>query len=100
MGRRSLTQTDLASATGLSQAKVSKTIWNDVGSLTLDQLEAVCLALGVQPSDVIESAERTALTSQHVITAPYLTAQDGYDLAAKKARKLHPGEEEGVEYYE
>ncbi|MFW0169260.1 helix-turn-helix domain-containing protein [Rothia sp. P4278] len=64
MGRRSLSQTDLANSTGLSQAKVSKTIWNDVGSLTLDQLEAVCLALDVLPSDVIECAERAVLSIQ------------------------------------
>lgn len=72
MGRRGVTQTELSDLTGMSQAKISKTIRNDQGSLTLDQLEAVCTALEVDISSVIERAE------QSIVSRPF------YALAAKE----------------
>lgn len=109
MGRRGISQTLLAELTGISQAKVSKTVKNNQGSLTLDQLEVICGALKVSPTDVIERAERAVFasqraqaepTSQELADAALANTREGYDLAARRARKLNPGEEEDVEYYE
>lgn len=106
MGRRGINQTALAELTGMSQAKVSKTIKNNQGSLTLDQLEAICLALGISPTDVIDRAERAVLAAQRAEaehqrpSGRYNSAgewvpatRDGYTLAAYET-----DEEKGVDY--
>lgn len=78
MGRRGVTQTELSELTGMSQAKISKTIRNDQGSLTLDQLEAVCTALKVDISSVIERAEQSLLTQNKL----WLAARENPESAA------------------
>lgn len=62
----------------MSQAKISKTIRNDQGSLTLDQLEAVCTALKVDISSVIERAEQSLLTQNKL----WLAARENPESAA------------------
>lgn len=105
MGRRGISQTRLAELTGMSQAKISKTIRNNQGSLTLDQLEAICSALEVSPTGVIDRAERAVLAQQEQAepqrpSGRYNSAgewvpatRDGYTLAAYET-----DEEKGVDY--
>lgn len=101
MGRRGISQTTLATATGISQSKISKTVWNDEGSLAINQLEAICEALGVSPIEIIGIAERAVQAAEREeALRPNLDVQTGYDLAAQKKRQLRPGEEAGIEYFD
>lgn len=70
LGRRGMTQTNLSDLTGISQAKISKTIRNDQGSLTIDQLESICKALRISPTSIIERAVRTVELDQQAQTKP------------------------------
>lgn len=72
LGRRRMTQQQLADATGISQPVVSRIIYRDQASLDTNQLDAVCKALDVPVIDVLAAAERS------------LAKQDRYRLAAKE----------------
>lgn len=72
-----MSQTALSSITGISQSKISKTVWKDDGALTINQLEAICEALDVSPSRLIERAER----------AVYFATQSHLALAANHERR-------------
>lgn len=87
MGRRGISQTRLAELTGMSQAKISKTIRNNQGSLTLDQLEAICSALKVSPTGVIDRAERAVLAQQAEAEASRPDRQNTFALAANPERR-------------
>lgn len=70
---RGYNQTRLAEATGIPQTSISNYIYRETAALTVHNLELICTALGVTPSDVVAAAESN-------ISA---FTEDGYRLAAK-----------------
>lgn len=112
MHKRGMSQSALAENTGISQSKISKTVWHDEGSLTVDQLEVICNALGDDPSDLLRRAERALATKldqvaetapterfRRVPGSPYpvyeVEERPGYDLAARRQRDTpEPSEED------
>lgn len=96
MTRKGLNQTDLVKKSGVSQPVISRTIYNNSSVLNTNQLEALALAMGEDPSEILRRAE---LAIAHRASTSYLLqAQQDYVLAAKY---VETGEgEDGVEYYE
>ncbi len=86
MARRGINQTKLSELTGISQARISKTIYNNQASLAISNLEAIAEVLGDEPSEILRRAEAAL-------------KQTNFALAANKTER-HPDMEEGVEYYE
>lgn len=121
-GRRGLSFRRLAEESGINKNKIHRTVSSDQASLDTDELDAICQALKINPKDLVEAAvaalerqsrEQTEPTYQEILEALKTQEEyeaelaqiladvpEDYDLAAKKARKLRPGEERGVEYYE
>lgn len=96
MGRRGLTQKQLAEATGISKSKLSRILGSGEQakqSMDTDELDLICQVLEVSPAQVVDDAVSVAMR-------PNLDVQTGYDLAAQKKRQLRPGEEAGIEYFD
>lgn len=107
IGRRSLSQRQLASLSGVSQSVISKSIYRNESVLNLSQFESICEALGASPALVLEHAERAVLSAQRNPfneQRPDTTGTDqSYWVKAAKndpRNTRHPDFEEGVEYYE
>lgn len=84
-----------------------------------DELDVICEVLDVSPALIVDDAVRAVLAStrprpaarpalaaveeltpQEMADRALANTRDGYALAARESRTLHPGEERGVEYYE
>lgn len=62
VARRGIGQASLAEASGVAQATLSK-ILRGVAPIDVEQVYAICNALGVEPSDVLEAASREGRSS-------------------------------------
>lgn len=76
MGRRGMTQQQLAEALGISQSRVSKMIFKNESSLSVSHLDMACNALNDDPSEVLRRAERALAAEQN-------SRQSSFGLAAK-----------------
>lgn len=79
MTRRGVSQRKLADLTGLSQSSLSVTLGIGRRALDTNELEAICIALGVEPVEIVRAA-RAALNAE--TRSPAVGAQSSYDLAA------------------
>lgn len=52
-----MTQSELARRSGVSQPHISN-VFNERSTFSLDQLDAICIALGLQVASVIHEAEQ------------------------------------------
>lgn len=108
LARRNYSQRQLEGMSGVSQGVISKSIFRNESVLNLSQLEAICEALGISPSAVLESAEKAVLETQrnqaneqrpggHYNQAGEWVPETraGYSLAAYDS-----DEEKGVDYIE
>lgn len=61
MRQQGISQVELAQKSGVSQPVISRTIYNNSSVLNTNQLEAIALALGKGPSEILRQAETTIL---------------------------------------
>lgn len=114
MGKRNMSQRKLGELAGIPRSTLSRLIGTDVQPLNLNELEALCDALGVSPQQVVADAERAAFAAQRaeaeqatpavgrfrrVPGSPYpvyeVEERPGYDLAARRQRDTpEPSEED------
>ena len=59
LGKKKMSQADLAKATGIRPATVSALYHERVKRLEVDQLNAMCRVLGCQPGDLLVYEEDT-----------------------------------------
>ncbi|WP_237222682.1 helix-turn-helix domain-containing protein [Rothia nasimurium] len=85
MTRHGLSQTELVKKSGVSQPVISRTIYNNASVLNTNQLEALALAMGEDPSEVLRRAE-LVLARRAAVSRPYPNLQHGYALAASPDR--------------
>lgn len=84
MTRRGETQRSLEEKTGISNSRISKTIYKSESPLNTNELEKICKALGIEPVDVVRAAQ-WAVASNEPHT-DVLVNQRGYALAASPDR--------------
>ncbi|WP_336603724.1 helix-turn-helix transcriptional regulator [Rothia nasimurium] len=105
MTRRGENLRTLEAATGISRSRLSRTVNRDEAPINTNELDLICKALGISPSEIIGIAERAVLAQQEQAepqrpSGRYNSAgewvpatRDGYTLAAYET-----DEEKGVDY--
>lgn len=69
MARRGINQTKLSELTGMSQARISKTIYNNQASLAISNLEVIAEALQDEPSEILRRAEQALKHKYYALAA-------------------------------
>lgn len=82
-GKRNISQRKLSELTGIPNSTLSQIIGTDQKPLDMNELEAICNALGVSPEVVVEDA----------VKALEDASRASYALAAKKKSQLPEPEE-------
>lgn len=76
MGEHGVTQAELADSIGVSQSQLSK-MTRGVRPIDLDQLDGMCMALGVDTGDLIKEAEDTLSNYETKPNAKLLFVDEG-----------------------
>lgn len=79
MAQHGVTQAEMADALGVSQSQFSKML-RGVRSINLDELDGMCVALGLATSDVIKQAETVLSKYDAKYNARYVYVDDGVRL--------------------
>lgn len=104
-GKRNLSQRRLAELAGMSNSTLSRIIGTNAQPMDLNELEALCAALGVSPEYVVAAAERSLLEAR--VIYPSSTPGGWYNSAGEWVPETRAGyslaayesdEEKGVDY--
>lgn len=76
MGEHGVTQAELAAAIGVSQSQLSK-MTRGVRPIDLDQLDGMCMALGVDTGDLVKEAEGALMNYDTKPNAKLLYVDEG-----------------------
>lgn len=80
MAQHRVTQAELADSVGVSQSQLSKMV-RGVRPIDLDQLDGMCIALGVDTGDLIKEAEVALQNYDFVPNARLIFVDDGLRLS-------------------
>jgi len=80
MAQHRVTQAELAESIGVSQSQLSKMV-RGVRPIDLDQLDGMCIALGVDTGDLIKEAEAALQNYDFVPNARLIFVDDGLRLS-------------------
>lgn len=87
MTRRGENLRTLEAATGISRSRLSRTVNRDEAPINTNELDLICRALRISPSEVIGIAERAVLAQQEQAEAERSSTQNVYALAANHERR-------------
>jgi transcriptional regulator with XRE-family HTH domain len=97
--RRGISQSDFAKQAGLSFATVNRLCTNATGQVSLDTLDRVATALGVEIGDIIEQdakrKRRKRVRSQRYVWWRYGDFRSAGDQAIAECKKEHGGKDVG-----
>lgn len=87
MTRRGENLRTLEAATGISRSRLSRTVNRDEAPINTNELDLICKALGISPSEIIGIAERAVLAQQEQAEASRPDRQNTFALAANPERR-------------
>lgn len=87
MTRRGENLRTLEAATGISRSRLSRTVNRDEAPINTNELDLICKALDISPSEIIGIAERAVLAQHAAAEASRPDRQNAFALAANPERR-------------
>lgn len=73
MTRRGMNLRSLEAATGISRSRLSRTVNRDESPINTNELDLICDALGISPTEIIGIAEQAVRAERNRLTRSHLS---------------------------